>query len=995
MNRVETAISDGRCVLAVGGRALSSPEVLAELRRRRLPVVALGGEAVNPAVAVSAAALAPALDHAGGLLVLIEPEAAVDGKALAELERCIKDAKHKPRLVIAAKAFNPFGLPMSMRLLKFDQEKARAVDFLSSLSVQEAPAPAEAAPAEVRPAAAPVAPAKPGKTRAPRPTFVGREEELAALGAMLSEDGGAIVVHGPSGVGRRWLIDKALGATSLKRLPDFTFSRGCGIDAFAARVALVAREAGDTALHDALSAEGPGLTPVELADLIVAALEGPGLAGSAWVLGPLDALLDRRDGSFYRNGRLELVLRRVLVRRPALRMVFWSDLAPTFYREGDAAALRLLPLGGLKGRELHELFAAWHAPEFPRDRFGQIQERVHGHPLGARAMALRLRDDAELAVDALLEQPKAHKAESAADLSPVTRSLKKRLGGLPTEQVAALQALAMPEIALDAKDLTVMQISRDVRLALLSSGLLEQSPTEPTTYRVHELVAVLLDRREVEDFTRMEAFGQHLHGRAKELKSEGDLHRSLAYALEGNRLLVEARRGRARMRLPYPDLDADLDGLRGLVRRRGGRLDIARARINELKKHAARNPELLLLDAELLVGENAPVDAIQAAYDLVAAEAPTPEVFHTEASWHQGRNARGKAVGALERGVAAFPEDARLRRRLAGFQLSAGKLADAVETLRAAQDLEPMMPDTYGMLGEIYTQLGVDHWAQAEQCIEEAGRLAPQNPMHTARRAGLLRQRALLAEDGGAELFEAAEKLLQEALTAESDNHRIQVLLATVLLDRGGDVERARWLLKQAGKRRDGSKRKDEPGVMVQRVRVLLREGNLDEAERMIGKTIKLDGSNHAAFAVKAEVLMARGHALLAFEAMKTARERSPKHAPERPLYERQMAAFAAVLAAQPPLPPLPDSALDDDPTPVSGGGTTREGATILRKSGAGGASAGADLSAPEGEPDAGDPAQEEPAVDEDDGRIGGGFDDDDEPAPADGTAAPADEDEG
>ena len=161
----------------------------------------------------------------------------------------------------------------------------------------------------------------------------------------------------------------------------------------------------------------------------------------------------------------------------------------------------------------------------------------------------------------------------------------------------------------------------------------------------------------------------------------------------------------------------------------------------------------------------------------------------------------------------------------------------------------------------------------------------------------------------------------------------------------------------------------------------------------MIGKTIKLDGSNHAAFAVKAEVLMARGQALLAFEAMKTARERSPKHAPERPLYERQMAAFAAVLAAQPALPPLPDSALDDDQSPVSGGGTTREGATILRKSG--GAAAAVDPAEGdpvEGDPAEGNPAEGEPSVDEDDGRIGGGFDDDEELAPADATAGGDDE---
>ena len=36
---------------------------------------------------------------------------------------------------------------------------------------------------------------------------------------------------------------------------------------------------------------------------------------------------------------------------------------------------------------------------------------------------------------------------------------------------------------------------------------------------------------------------------------------------------------------------------------------------------------------------------------------------------------------------------------------------DFVDILKKARDLEPMMPDTYGFLGELYTMLGVDRWA--------------------------------------------------------------------------------------------------------------------------------------------------------------------------------------------------------------------------------------------------------------------------------------------
>ena len=61
MNRVETAIREGRCVLAIGQQALSNPDVLNELRNRSIPAVHLGGTAVDPVRALTAANLVAAL----------------------------------------------------------------------------------------------------------------------------------------------------------------------------------------------------------------------------------------------------------------------------------------------------------------------------------------------------------------------------------------------------------------------------------------------------------------------------------------------------------------------------------------------------------------------------------------------------------------------------------------------------------------------------------------------------------------------------------------------------------------------------------------------------------------------------------------------------------------------------------------------------------------------------------------------------------------------
>ena len=82
MNRVEAAIREGRCVLAFGKQALSNPDVIGELRRRSVPAVHLGGDAVNPVRPLAAESLAAVLERPGGVLVLVEPDGASDGRAL-------------------------------------------------------------------------------------------------------------------------------------------------------------------------------------------------------------------------------------------------------------------------------------------------------------------------------------------------------------------------------------------------------------------------------------------------------------------------------------------------------------------------------------------------------------------------------------------------------------------------------------------------------------------------------------------------------------------------------------------------------------------------------------------------------------------------------------------------------------------------------------------------------------------------------------------------
>lgn len=897
MSRVDAAIQEGRCVLAFGGRSLQ-PDVLMELRRRSVPAVTLGEQPVNPVGLLNADALLPVLSQVGTALVLIEPEAS-DGKALNILAELVQKSPNKPKLFVAAKAFNPFVLPMSLRLLKMEQIKEKAKDFVSSLPVLAAPAPA-AAPAASAPkeqSAAKAAKAqkeqaaaeadKAGGKQAPRPLFVGREEEIAQLGELLGADGGPIVVAGAPGIGKRWLVDQTIAGTSLTRLADFTLGRGVGADALLGRIAAIASDVGDDALGKALKEQDERPSPVDLARLAARTLSNPALAGKVWVIFELHRAQDRRDGSLHRMGRLELTLKELLLSTPALRLVFVTNQPVTFYREGEAANLRAMTLAGIRGKELYQIFKSYHVEDTPRDRFGPISDRTLGHPMVVRSLALEVTEGHEL--DELLKAPRFLKLETLADLEPLRRHIKRKVEGLDEGVKKALSLAAHLRESGSAAELVGLGIGRNERLTLLGMGLLEQTPgVEDRRFYVHPLVREHLDFQETSNFDLMETLAGHFIDLVRD--KEKPRSQRLAWLQEGHRLLVEARRPTRNLLLPYPDQDALVESVRGLIRRKQPRLDIARARLNEGLKVDPKNTELLILDAELKAEEKATAEVIAAAWQRAADVAPTPEVFHSEAGFHQDRNSRGKAVAALEKGIQLFPEDARMHRRLANLYLQQNRVEDAVTTLRRAMELEPMMPDAYGMLGEILIGRGPSAWEEAQQYLDEAIRLDPARATHQLRLATLRRAQGMVDLEARAERWAEATEKLKAVVQGDSENGLAHALLCALLLDSDGDLDQAEWLAKKAMKIMETHE------ALVQRARVLIRRAAFEDADRLLDKAIKKEPSYHPAFAAKAELLIAQGQVFVALEHLKKARERSPKDAPDRAMYEADMARFTALI---------------------------------------------------------------------------------------------------
>jgi len=915
MNRVEAAIQQGRCLLAIGSRALQETEVFLEVRRRApLPVVTLGARSLDVVPTVTPEAVEPLLAQEGGLLVLVEPDSAADGPGLAALARLVGGGRHKPRLCIAARAFNPFTLPPVLRLLKMDQEKKRARDFLTSLPIVTAPA----APAPEPPGAGPepviVAPAVPAepprresargprpatepprrtaepgrKDRAPRVGFAGRAAEKTALADLLAE-GGPIVVHGPPGIGRRWLVEAVLKGSPLRRAPDVELGWGTETDVLYARLAALAADAGDDRLARAVRTPEERPAPDALADLACDCLATEGLGNVVMVIHGAERLL-RDDGTFHRGGRLELLLTALLSRRYAPRIVFTFDRRPVFHRAGASDAMRTLELGGLAPDDLYEIFDAYRHGEVPRERMDDVHRRTCGHPFAVRLLAIAVRDDPDPAAR-ILDHRLLH-LEHVGDTEAITRHLRRRVEALPEPLRGALALASHLRIPADADLLQALGVGRAERLALLGQGLLDFLPDEDDRrFRVHPLVAHILPRREVSDLKVMETLGEALLEAGR--RAQG-LER-LALGQEANRCMLASRNPQRCVRVGWPDHDPVVESVRGILRAPSPHLQLAEARLQQVLRADPAHTEAGLLRAEMLQVARADLDAIRDAFRQVAETAPTPEVFHAEAQWHLSRGKRGDlpaAIDALQRGCARFPSDGRLCRRLAGCLLQADRRDEALAVLKEALELEPTMPDTHGLVGSILLERGPTAWEEATRFLGEALRLAPDDPLHLARLARLERMRALLDPTNREVLLASATARLEAAVRGDRRHTPALVEYAHLLLDRPDpiDPDKVGWLLKQAASQRDA------PDLQVLRARLAARSGRAGEAEAALEGLLHREPAHWEARAALAELLFRRGKVFAAHDACKRAQEAAPPHAPERIAYEAMLSMLRALI---------------------------------------------------------------------------------------------------
>ena len=840
MKRVVTAIQKGRCVLIAGSRVQSEPASRAALAERPgLPIHHLGARDI------SADDLAPVIGRQGGLLVLIEPDARGDGRALEQLASVLKKSKAKPNVLLVAPIFNPFGLPIALRLMRVEHEKAKAADLLSALP----------SVAPHREAAAAAAPAKKKKSSgAPRPVLVGREEEKVALAEALSA-GGPVLLHGASGVGRSWLLSQVLSEQEgLSEAFSYTLRRDAGFDGLSA---LIVDALGDDGLKKTFK-EQSHESPAAAVDALIAALSTESAKGQVITLRGIEGTL-YRDGSMARQDRLGMLVQALLTRSgQTASVVMISAQAPRI--QGVAEVVQTVQLAGVKGREVFGIFEAYHAEEVPRDKMGEVHNQTAGHPMGARAYAVRWRDADK--PEKVFEDKKFLKMVQVENTEVLQRHLVRRVEKLSPTLKKALLLIGHSPVGLTGQELSSLEINRETRVQLTRLGLIEVSlHGDPRIYSLHPVIARGVPLRELADFDTLEQVARLVAGRVESLSGA----HKLALALEINRTMVAARRDRSRRELEYLDQDGMLDSVLGLIRGRTPRLEMAQQRVNQLLKQSPKHPELLLAKAEVMAALDAPAEEIEKQIHHAQEVAPTPEAYHFEASWRLRRRRKGdqgRAVDALTRGRASFPKESSLARRLGAVLAEQRQWPQAEIVLRESIELDASQPEAYSRLGEVLSAQGSERYGDAANAIRYALELEPGREVHQRRLARLLRQQSLVVETGREALITEAKELLEASLKGGVKGHEPYLELAELLLDTEGDVERATWAARKAQK----SAGKKNVDVEIALARVDTRSGRLVEAERRLARAVTSKAHEAEARGAMGELLFARGKVFAAHQ---------------------------------------------------------------------------------------------------------------------------------
>ena len=373
-----------------------------------------------------------------------------------------------------------------------------------------------------------------------------------------------------------------------------------------------------------------------------------------------------------------------------------------------------------------------------------------------------------------------------------------------------------------------------------------------------------------------------------------------------------------------------LESVTGMLRAKQPRLDLVEQRLNECLRQNPHNADAWLLKLELAQhgeGEGAYAE-VEAIFAEALEKAPVPELFQQVVSWllsRRQRPPRHRRAGAGRRGCS--PRRAACTRASPPCSSARVGRNEAIEHLQKAMEIDPMLPDSYGLLGMARRDEGEAALAEAEQLLREAVRLAPGDPVQCSRLVDLLLERARVQPDQASALREEAKGMLEEAIKGDRRAPEACILFATLLRESGGDLERASWLLNQAKKVTDRNHERARR-IMIERALIDLAGGDIDGAEQILRQQISRDPGNARAFGALGHVLEAREQFIPAHAEYMRAKERSSQTSLECVFYDQQLQRVQAIIEAQAAGLYTPET--PDEPLPEPAEPSTR----VLRRRG-------------------------------------------------------------
>ena len=900
MNRITAALKKKRCTFLLPTNLTDTVE--AQKISALYPTVSLSTPAETGFLPLKASSFAAANQNAG-IIVMIEPE--IFDSSFAEFAKVYSSLEKGPLLFFVGKVFNRFGLPSELQFKNIQHLKYRGIDVMDELCTSSNPQPKEKALAPTQTAA-----------KAPRSILVGREEEAEKLASLLKDTQKAIFIHGPSGIGKHWLLEEALGKLDqpLQKIPEIRLGTN-GLDTLLSRIAIAGPN--KNPLAKALNAKTNRPTPIEIAKQVVSLLNCEDLKDHIFVVSGLESILDSRDNSFYKERALELTLQEIINASIKARFVFISDKKLQLHTEENSP--HYIELTGIKEDCWQDVFATWHLSEEHMQLAMKFAHRAQGHPLAMRSLAVSIQNGIS---EDLLEQSKRGVIDDIDDQHAVQKLLQKMFDKLSNEQKDKLTLVMLLDRPVSADWLQQMlQIDRKGRIDLIAAGLLEKTLSEPKLYYVHPLVQSL--RYKYPSFEQMEAVGLKLLEEAKTAyhKDKNPVE-ELCLIQTANGILSNTRKPRLCKLPSITSIDHIIAPLRKIIFKQK-KYDVASKILSGAQNVSPLHPDVLLMQhflARKMSGSQLPD------LDKIHEQAGTPETYHYEASIFVERGQIDRAAKILETGCTVFPNNARLCRRLAGIYLRQSRLDMAQNILEEAIKLQPLMPDNYSFLGEVFTRLGSEHWVQAEEYFAKSKELGGDTPPLLVRNARLLRLKAISSPENAPELYKECTELLNKALEQEKDHLGANITLATVLLDLEGDLEAIEQHLNPF------LKFKEHTESFIQKARYLARKKDLQGAHNSLNKAYKLSSDNHYAFYVRGEIFFLDGDLSKALEAFKNALERCPPTGAERNMYMQSIERMKAFIQTESQMEK--EEPTETELIEASGMGFRRDPGMVVRRKG-------------------------------------------------------------